>query len=164
MKIDLDAIEALDAVIRFGGMTQAAEHLHKAQSAVSYHIRKLETSLGVSLLDRAGYRVQLTPAGSIILAEGRRLLEQAQRVQSLGRQLAEGWEPKLLLILDGILRLEPALAALKTMADENIPTRIQMKIEFLWGVQHRFDTDQADLMIVKDYQPNPYLYAKNYRM
>lgn len=159
MKIDLEAIEALDTVIRLGGMTQAAAHLHKAQSAVSYQIRKLESALGVTLLDRAGYRVQLTEAGRIILSEGRRLLDQARHVQSLGRQLAEGWEPRLLLILDGILPLEPALAALKSIADENIPTRIQMKIEFLWGVQHRFEADMADLMLVKDFQPNPYLRA-----
>ena len=52
------------------------------------------------------------------------------------------------------------LAALKTMAEERIPTRIQVRVEYLKGVQYRFEKDGADLMIVKDYQAHPYLRAE----
>jgi DNA-binding transcriptional LysR family regulator len=37
------------------------------------------------------------------------------------------------------------------MADDGVPTLIQVKVEFLGGVQDRFEKDQADLMVVKDY-------------
>jgi len=151
MRPDLDALEALDAVIRFGGFANAAAKLHKVQSAVSYQVKKLEEQLGVPLLDRSGYRVRLTPAGEVVLAEGRRLIAQAEHVASVAQQFSAGWEPRLTVIVDGILPLEPTLAALKTLADERVPTRIQVKIEFLGGVQFRFEKDNADLMLVKDY-------------
>lgn len=159
MSLDLESLKVLDTVVREGGFAKAAERLHKAQSAVSYHVRKLEQSLGLELLTRDGYRAKLTPAGEAVLSEGRRLLVQASQVEALAREFAQGWEPKLTVIIDGILDLEPILAALKKLADGHIPTRIQVKVEYLYGVQYRFDKENADIMLVKDYQPQANLQA-----
>ena len=157
MKPDLKAIEALDAIARYGGFARAAVKLHRVQSAVSHQIAKLETQLGLRLLDRDDYRVRLTPAGEAILAEGRRLLAQAERVCAVARQLSDGWEPQLLVVMDGILPLDPALAALRRLTAEGVPTRIQVGIEFLHGVQSRFEQDDGDLMLVVDYVADAYL-------
>ncbi len=157
MRPDLDALEALDAVVRYGGVAQAAARLHKVQSAVTYQLHKLEDQLGIALLDRSGYRVRLTGAGEAILAEGRRLIAQAEHVSTVAQQFGAGWEPRLTLVLDGILPLVPTLKALKTLADARVPTRIQVKVEFQGGVQFRFEQDAADLMLVKDYEPAPQL-------
>ena len=154
MKIDLDALQALDAVVRHGTVAAAASQLNKVASAVSYQIRKLEEQLRLPLLDRSGYRVRLTPEGEAVLADGRRLLEQAHHLEALAQQLASGWEAKLTVVVDGILPLADTLQALKQLADEGVPTRIQLKIEFLNGVQHRFDADGADLMLAKNYLPD----------
>lgn len=48
-------------------MTEAAEALHVAQSAVSRQIGNLESELGVALFIRQGRRVRLTPIGRIFL-------------------------------------------------------------------------------------------------
>ncbi len=159
MRPDLDAISALDAVARHGGFAPAAAALNRVQSTVSYQVEKLETQLGVPLLDRTGYRVRLTAAGEALLAEGRRLLGHADRMASMARQFSSGWEPRLTVILDGILPLETTLRALKTLADEKVPTRIQLKVEYLGGVHFRFDKDNADIMVVKDYVGRPDLEA-----
>ena len=161
MRPDLDSLQALDAVVREGGLARAAARLHKAQSAVSYRIAKLEQRLGIALLDRRGYRVRLTPAGESVLAEGRRLLAQADQIGAIARQFARGWEPRYTVILDGILPLEPTLQALRTLAEERTPTRIQLKVEYLGGVQRRFERDAADLMLVKDYESQPNFEAQN---
>jgi DNA-binding transcriptional LysR family regulator len=155
MRPDLNALQALDAVARHGGFAAAAAILHKAQSAVSYQVTKLESQLGVRLLDRSGYRVKLTRAGEAILGEGRRLLATADHLAILAQHYAHGWEPRLTVILDGILPLEPTLRALRALAAEGVPTRIQVKVEFLGGVQFRFERDNADLMLVKDYTRRP---------
>ncbi len=160
MRLDLDAMEALDAVVRCGGLARAAAELHKVPSAVSYQLRRLEQQLRVPLLDRAGYRVRLTPVGEAVLAQGRRLLAQARQVESLAREFADAWEPRLLVIVDGILPVKPALAAFKTLADEGAPTRFQLKVEFQRGVQFCFERDDADFMVVKDYEARPYLAAE----
>ena len=157
MQLDLNGLEALEAVVRCGGFARAAKRLHKVQSAVSHQVRKIEQQLGVSIFNRDGYRVQLTPAGEAILAEGRRLLAQAEHVRSVARQFSEGWEPSLVIIVDGILPLDPTLAAMKMLATAHIPTRIQVRVEFLRGVQSCFEQESGDVMLVADYAADPYL-------
>jgi DNA-binding transcriptional LysR family regulator len=160
VKFDLNGLEAIEAVVRYGGFARAAEHLHKVQSAVSHQVRKLEQQLGVRVFNRDGYRVRLTPAGEVILAEGRRLLAQVEHVRSIARQFSQEWEPSLAIIVDGILPLEPTLAAMKTLAAAHVPTRIQVKVEFLRGVQSRFEIENGDLMLVTDYAASPYLHEE----
>jgi DNA-binding transcriptional LysR family regulator len=60
---------------------RAAERLNVAQPAVSQQVRKLEEDLGVQLLERTQHLVRLTPAGEVLLVEGRRVLEQAARAR-----------------------------------------------------------------------------------
>lgn len=160
MKLDLEALEALDAVVSAGSFARAAERLRKVTSAVSYQVRKLEEQLGLPLLDRSGYRVKLTPQGEAVLTEGRRLLRQAHQVEALASQLASGWEARLLVVVDGILPLADTLRALKQLTEEGVPTRIQLKIEFLHGVQYRFERDAADLMLAKEFEPGAMLQAR----
>jgi len=150
MQFDLSGLEAFIAVVDCGGVGRAAQQLHKAQSAVSHQVRKLEEQLGIALFNRDGYRVQLTPAGEAVLAEGRRVLSQAEHVGSVAQQFTQGWEPRLLVIIDGILPLDPILDGLKTLAAEDVPTRIQVKVEFLSGVASRFEREQGDLMLLVD--------------
>jgi DNA-binding transcriptional LysR family regulator len=64
---------------------RAAERLHVAQPAVSEQIRKLEQELGVQLLNRTHRSVSLTPAGSAMLVESRRVLRQAEVAQQAAR-------------------------------------------------------------------------------
>jgi LysR family transcriptional activator of glutamate synthase operon len=48
-------------------ISDAAEHLHVAQSAVSRQIANLEEELGTPLFERVGRNVKLTPIGKIFL-------------------------------------------------------------------------------------------------
>jgi len=50
----LDQLEVLEAIDRFGGFAAAARHLHRATSAVSYAVKALESALGVELFERTG--------------------------------------------------------------------------------------------------------------
>ncbi|MEH7120341.1 LysR family transcriptional regulator [Neobacillus vireti] len=48
-------------------VTEAADNLNVAQSAVSYQITKLEEELGVKLLERVGRNIKVTQIGNIFL-------------------------------------------------------------------------------------------------
>jgi DNA-binding transcriptional LysR family regulator len=159
MRITLDALETLEAIQETGSFAGAAQRLHKVQSAVSYTIRQLEESLGVELFDRSGHRARLTEVGRLLLDEGQLLLTRARRLEALAERLRDRWEPRLEVVIDGVLPIEPILQVLKRMVDEAVPTRIQVKVEFLGGVQDRFEKDRADLMLVKDYTPSSALIA-----
>jgi LysR family transcriptional regulator, benzoate and cis,cis-muconate-responsive activator of ben and cat genes len=69
--------------------SRAAARLHLAQSALSAQIRRLEEEIGGPLLLRSTRQVLLTPAGEMLLAEGRAILAAADgtlsRVQAAAR-------------------------------------------------------------------------------
>ncbi|MCL1145837.1 LysR family transcriptional regulator [Shewanella sp. 10N.261.52.F9] len=155
MRIDVDAFKVLQILVEEGSFAKAAERLHKAQSAVSYQVKKLEQHLGVNLFCRDQYRAELTPEGKVILAEGQRLLQYLANIEHLASKFSEGWEPKLELVIDDALPMKPIMRALKRLTELQIPTKVQLNMEFLGGVQERFERDSADLMLVKDYRTGP---------
>ncbi len=73
--LQIDWLRAFLAVVDTGSMTAAAKQVFRSQSAVSMQIRKLEDSVGRSLLNRGAGPITLTPAGYDLLAHARRLME-----------------------------------------------------------------------------------------
>jgi hypothetical protein len=49
---------------------------------------------------------------------------------------------------------------MKTLAAARVPTRIQVRVEFLRGVQSRFEKESGDLMLVADYAASQYLHEE----
>ncbi|MFU8806775.1 MAG: LysR substrate-binding domain-containing protein, partial [Bradymonadaceae bacterium] len=74
-------------------------------------------------------------------------------------QFHQGWEPRLDVIIDGILPMEPIMQVLKILGEEEVPTLIQIKVEFLGGVQYRFERDDAHIMLTKDFEAGPEFLA-----
>ncbi len=70
--------------------SRAAARLHLAQSALSAQIRRLETEVGGPLLLRSTRQVELTPAGELLLAEGRAIIAAADGTLERVRALARG--------------------------------------------------------------------------
>jgi len=61
-------------IVEVGGFIKAAENLHKTQSTVSQHVKKLEQESGVTLFKADGRRRVLTPSGHTLLSYAKRLL------------------------------------------------------------------------------------------
>ncbi|MBZ0310121.1 MAG: LysR family transcriptional regulator, partial [Anaerolineae bacterium] len=72
--IDFRKLEIFYAVTEAGSFSAAAENLYLTQSAVSQHMKELESSLGTALFKRERRGVQLTPAGVILQDYTRRIL------------------------------------------------------------------------------------------
>lgn len=69
-------------VAKEGGISRAAEKLHLAQPTLSSQIKKLESSMGVSLFDRKGRSLVLTDTGQMVF-------RYADEIFSLGRELTD---------------------------------------------------------------------------
>jgi DNA-binding transcriptional LysR family regulator len=74
---------------------RAAAALHISQPPLSRAIRALETRLGVMLFARSRRRVELTPEGTRLLGEARRIVGQLERTVQEVRGMARGEEGRL---------------------------------------------------------------------
>src|SRR5690349_23277367 len=81
--LDLDLLRSFVSVVDAGGFTRAGERVHRTQSTVSQQIRRLEESIGRTLLTRDGKRVALTEEGERLLSYARRILALAQEARDV---------------------------------------------------------------------------------
>ncbi|MFQ5522564.1 MAG: LysR family transcriptional regulator [Acidimicrobiia bacterium] len=88
MDLDLRLVAAFLAVAEEEHMGRAADRLAISQPGLSKQIRRLEGFLGVPLAERAGRGIRLTEAGRAFAAEGRALLQRAERAAVVTRQAA----------------------------------------------------------------------------
>ncbi len=80
--MDLSDLRIFTAVVREGGITRAAERLHRVQSNVTTRIRQLEEDLDVRLFDREGKKLLLTPTGQTLLGYADQLLALADEARA----------------------------------------------------------------------------------
>ncbi|APG17822.1 LysR family transcriptional regulator [Kosakonia radicincitans DSM 16656] len=98
------SLEVVDAVARNGSFSGAAQELHRVPSAVSYTVRQLEEWLAVPLFERRHRDVELTPAGSWFLKEGRSVIKKMQITRQQCQQIANGWRGQLAIAVDNIVK------------------------------------------------------------
>jgi DNA-binding transcriptional LysR family regulator len=85
------------AVAEERNFTRAAARLGIAQPPLSRTIRRLERRLGVDLLERSSRQISLTPAGEVLLSEGRRALTALEQAERLARRA--GRAPRKLTVV-----------------------------------------------------------------
>jgi DNA-binding transcriptional LysR family regulator len=89
--LDTDQLRSFLAIVDEGSFTRAAERVHKTQSAVSMHIRRLEEQLGCALFVKHGRGAKLTTEGEQLVDYARRILsEEAGALAALSRKGLRG--------------------------------------------------------------------------
>lgn len=145
--LSLDALRALDAIDRKGSFAAAAEALYKVPSALSYTIAKLEADLDVALFDRSKQKAQLTPAGQLLLDQGRALLHAANQLQNAVKQLDTGWETQLVIAKDSIVPNTPVLNVITQFLQLGKITQLRMTEEVMAGGWEALQTGRADIAV-----------------
>ena len=79
--MDLSGLQIFRCVAEAGGITRAAERLHRVPSNVTARVRQLEEDLGVQLFLREGKRIAITPAGQVLLGYAERILALAEEAR-----------------------------------------------------------------------------------
>jgi DNA-binding transcriptional LysR family regulator len=88
--MELRQLQLFLAAAEEGSITAAAKRMHLTQPALSRQVKALEEELGVELFTRGAHSINLTPAGTVLREEARKLLERADRVIKQVRTTAEG--------------------------------------------------------------------------
>lgn len=158
--ITIEVLETLDAIERRGSFAKAAEELNKATSAISYAIQKLEEQLDISLFQRQGRRSVLTPAGRLVLAEGRDILQTTTRLANKAKEVAKGWEPRLSIAVESLQPFDTFFDALSVFLDKYPTIEIDVSECVLNGGWEALEQGRVDLIVGS---PGPVPLQKGYR-
>src|SRR6218665_747462 len=124
-KIDLNDLHIFRSVVREGGVTRAANLLHRVPSNVTTRIKQCEERLGVTLFRRQGRGLVLTDAGRTLLGHADKLLQMADQAE----QALQGGMVRGVLRLGSLesaagARLPPVLSAFHARYPE-VPLELQ---------------------------------------
>lgn len=129
----LEQLKMLKAVIQEGSLQGASSRLHKTQPAISKGLQQLETSLGVTLLDRSGYKLKLTRQGDRIYQKALMLLEQSDQLNQMAAHFKTGYEAKVIIAVDAMFDLEILVPIFEHIQNRFPQTQIILKQEFVTG-------------------------------
>lgn len=158
--INLEILEILDAIDRRGSFAKAAEELNKATSALSYAIQKLEEQLGITVFQRQGRRSVLTPAGKILLEDGRNILLATRHLAEKAKEVATGWEPKLRIALESTSDYSRFFKILNDFLSDHETLEIDVCESVLNGGWEALEHDRVDLLVGA---PGPVPLQKGFR-
>ena len=133
MKLTLDALTVLDAIERRGSFAGAAQELFRVPSTVTYTVHKLEEDLGFAIFNRIGRRSVLTPAGLVLLEQGRQLLSAAQKVVASADQVNSGWEAELNIAIDTVWDINKFYPLIEEFQQLNSGVQINLSEEVMGG-------------------------------
>jgi DNA-binding transcriptional LysR family regulator len=160
-----DALLMMDTIARTGSFAAAARELGKVPSALTYSVRQLEEALDVLLFDRSSRQAQLTDAGSELLHEGRRLLQEMDAVANRVRRVASGWETQLSISVEDIVSVPTVFELVQDFCEvctgqaakaapggaaagnDGPATRLRLRTDVLAGTWEALITGQVDLAI-----------------
>ncbi|HTK00504.1 MAG TPA: LysR substrate-binding domain-containing protein [Bordetella sp.] len=113
----LTELKYIVAVARERHFGRAAEACFVSQPTLSVAIRKLEDELGVTIFERGGAEVGVTPIGQRIVAQAQKVLEESASIKEIARQ---GHDP-----LAGPLRV----GVIHTIGPYLLPRLVPVQIE-----------------------------------
>jgi DNA-binding transcriptional LysR family regulator len=140
-------------VVDADGYAQAAQVLHKSQSAVTYAVQKIEALLGVKAFEVVGRKAHLTPTGQVLYRRAKALLEEAGALEGAAGSLAAGWEPELRLAVEIIFPTWLLLQCFARFAEECPQTRIELYESVLSGTEEALLQRKVDLAICSQVPP-----------
>jgi DNA-binding transcriptional LysR family regulator len=149
--ITIDQLRVFRQVVESGSFSAAARATHRAQSAITYAVQKLEDQAGVALFDRTGYRPVLTEAGRALLPRATRILEELAAFKSQARAIAGGLEPEVSLVVDPLFPAQLVVDALADFRREYPSVQLRLQVEALGAAAQAILDRSADLGVVLEF-------------
>jgi DNA-binding transcriptional LysR family regulator len=146
-KTTLEQWAVLASVVDEGGFAQAANALHRSQSAVSYAVGRLQEALDLPLLELDGRKSVLTPHGKTLLGRARSLLRDIDTLEAVARSLKQGWEPELKLVVDAAFPRTQLFAIVADLQRACPSTDIQLADAVLSGAEEAIAELRADVVV-----------------
>ena len=147
MKLTLDALEVLDTIDKKGSFAAAANALFRVPSTLTYTVQKLEEDLGFVIFRKEGRRSVFTPAGRVLLEQGRELLIATQAMIDKAHQVNSGWEAHLNIALDTVWDSARFMPILHKFQQLNTGVEINVSEEVMGGSLEALIEGHADIVL-----------------
>ncbi|MEI2414621.1 LysR substrate-binding domain-containing protein [Orrella sp. JC864] len=134
----LTELKYIVAVARERHFGRAAEACFVSQPTLSVAIRKLEDELGVTLFERGGTEVGVTPIGQRVVAQAQKVLEESANLKEIARQ---GHDP-----LAGPLRVGVIHTIGPYLLPRLVPTQIARTPQMPLLLQENFTVRLVELL------------------
>lgn len=151
--LDLTAIRSFVTVAESGGVTRAAGFLNLTQSAVSMQLKRLEESLGQTLLDRSNRSIGLTAQGEQLLAYGRKLLQIND--EALARLTDQAFEGEVVFGVPADIVYPHVPEVLKRFAREYPRVKVQLQSSYTARLKQHFNDGEADVILTTEETGSP---------
>ena len=151
--LNLDQLQTLIAIADLGTFAAAAQALHLAPPTVSLHIKDLESRLGAELVVRGRRQADLTPAGEVLVREGRQLLLASDDLMDRVRRRASGREGVVRVGVSAGVSTHLLPRMLEALAARSPGVEIRLEAVGSSASMQRLKTGSLDLAIVASPQP-----------
>ncbi|MFQ6551646.1 LysR family transcriptional regulator [Aestuariibius insulae] len=151
--LDITALRSFVAVADTGGVTKAAGFLNLTQSAVSMQLKRLEESLGISLIDRSARSVALTAEGEQLLSYARRMIDLND--EAWGRLTANEFEGEIVLGVPHDIIYPYIPPILRRFASEFPRMRMRLVSAPTTRLREMFGRGECDAILTTEEQPGP---------
>jgi DNA-binding transcriptional LysR family regulator len=163
MRPDLASLALFVRIAETKSITKAARASHIALAAASRRITQLEDQFGVKLLYRTARGVELTPAGQVMLAHARGMLEKIGELRAEISDYSKG--------VKGIVRIHANASALAQYLPDDLASfsvahpgvKISLEEERSGAIVEAVQTGAADVGIVMEGAPAEGLQLFEYR-
>lgn len=149
--ITIDQLRVFRQVAEKGGFSAAARAMHRAQSAITYAVQKLEEQVDVPLFDRSGYRPVLSEAGRALLPRAVRILEELDAFGAQARGIAGGLEPEVSLVVEAMYPMPRLVRILSEFQREFASVQLRIHVESLGATSQAVLDGHADLGVALEF-------------
>ncbi len=146
--LDMTALRAFVTVAQTGGVTKAASQLHLTQSAVSMQVKRLEDSIGQSLLERVGRGVALTAHGEQLLGYGLKIMSLNDEVW--GRMTNQAFEGEITFGVPADIVYPHVPTILKNFAAEYPRIKVNLISSYTSHLTRQLQRGEVDMILATE--------------
>lgn len=147
--LEIPTLRSFVAIAEYGGFGRAAFALGLGQSTVSQHVRQLERTLDLALVQKHGRGTRFTPAGDQLLIEARRLIAAHD---SARRRLAASTEAPAITVGATETAVDELLPELLARIRAEYPQRrVQFRIDRSSQMVKMLETGEIDVAVLLGY-------------
>jgi DNA-binding transcriptional LysR family regulator len=151
--LDMGTLRSFVTIADSGSMTRAAGRLFMTQSAISMQIKRLESSLGLSVFDRSSQGMKPTTEGEQLLQYANQML--ALNDEVMGRLTSPDYEGVIRLGVPSDVIYPHVPNAIREYSRDFPRVQVKFSASRTQLLKEQFEMGQQDIILTTEHEPGP---------